>query len=71
MIPLVFASKLSKTLTTNGEFCLLDSESSFSQGLMQLKNKTIEVINTKANAVEGSAVRESSIATFAIKMDSS
>lgn len=49
----------------------MDSESSFNQGMIQLKNKIIEVVNTKANKNEASAVRENSVDTFSIKMLSS
>ncbi len=45
LMSVVLATKLSEKTDLMGEFCLMDSESSFNQGLITKSNKKISVFN--------------------------
>lgn len=47
LMPVVLANKISNKTDSMGEFCLLDSESSFRRGLITKQTKKIEVFNLK------------------------
>jgi hypothetical protein len=47
LMPIVMAKKISNPISEMGEFCLLDADSSFNEGLLVLSGHKMEVTNLK------------------------